>query len=153
LARVTVQRMTDGGSAAESFELLASRLAKRIMDLGNTPDDEKRAAGIREVFASDYVLHSRTGGTVLGVDAYIGRIAGGRLADMRFSMDDLVVQGDRFALRYHWTATHGDGQIGSEALEINRVADGQVVETWNYQDMLSLMGQLGVIENPFAPPS
>ena len=48
---------------------------------------------------------------------------------------------------------HGDGQIGSEALEINRVADGQVVETWNYQDMLSLMGQLGVIENPFAPPS
>ena len=67
-------------------------------------------------------------------------------------MDDLIVQGDRFALRYHWTATHGDRQIGNEALEINRVANGQVVETWNYQDMLSVMGQLGVIENPFAPP-
>jgi hypothetical protein len=67
--------------------------------------------------------------------------------------DDVVAQLDRFALRYHWTAPHGNGTIGSEALEINRVANGQVVETWNYQDMLSLMVQLGVIENPFPPPT
>jgi predicted ester cyclase len=119
---------------------------------GNTADDDARAAGIRDVFASDYVLHSRTGGTVVGIDAYIERIAGSRLPDHHFAMDDLVVQGDRFALRYHWTATHGDRQIANEALEINRVVNGQVVETWNYQDMLSVMGQLGVIENPFAPP-
>jgi len=33
------------------------------------------------------------------------------------------------------------------------VANGLVVETWNYQDTLSVMGQLGVIENPFAAPS
>lgn len=144
--------MVDDRSAAETFDELAARLAGRIMALGNTADDDARAAGIREVFASDYVLHSRTGGTVVGVDAYIERIAGGRLPDHHFAMDDLIVQGDRFALRYHWTATHGDGQIGNEALEINRVANGQVVETWNYQDMLSVLGQLGVIENPFAPP-
>ena len=68
-------------------------------------------------------------------------------------MDDLIVQGDRFALRYHWTAPHGDGEIGSEALEINRVEHGQVVETWNYQDMLSLMVQLGVIEDPSRRPA
>ncbi|MSO79272.1 MAG: hypothetical protein EXQ79_06660, partial [Acidimicrobiia bacterium] len=37
---------------------------------------------------------------------------------MHFEVDDLVVQGDRFALRYHWTAPHGDGEIGHEALEI-----------------------------------
>ena len=67
-------------------------------------------------------------------------------------MTTLVAQGDRFALRYHWTAPHGDGEIGSEALEITRVEHGNVVETWNYQDMLSLMVKLGVIEDPFAPP-
>ena len=59
----------------------------------------------------------------------------------------------RFALRYHSTAPHGDGQIGSEALEINRVAGSQVVETWNYRDMLSLMIQLGVIADPNASPT
>jgi predicted ester cyclase len=137
----------------DAFEQLAAVLAGRVMELANIADDDARATGIREVFAHDYILHSRMGGTVVGVDAYIERLAGGRLPDMRFAMDDLVVQGDRFALRYRWTATHGDGEIGSEALEINRVADGQVVETWNYQDMLSLMIQLGVIENPFPPPS
>jgi predicted ester cyclase len=142
----------DEGVAAEAFDELALRLAAQIMELANTPDDGARAAGIREVFAAEYVLHSRIGGTLVGVDAYIERIAGSRMPDMQFAMDDLVVQGDRFALRYHWTAPHGDGQIGSEALEINRVADGQVAETWNYQDLLSLIGQLGVIENPFAPP-
>ena len=72
---------------------------------------------------------------------------------MHFEMDDLVAQGDRFALRYHWTAPHGDGEIGNEALEINRVANGKVIETWNYQDLLGLMGKLGVVDNPFAPPA
>ena len=125
------------------------------MGLGNTEDDDVRAAGIREVFAPDYVLHSRMGGTVVGVEEYIERIAAGdrSLPDKHFVADDMVAQGDRFALRYHWTAPHGDGQIGSEALEINRVANGQVVETWNYRDMLLLMIQLGVIADPFAPPS
>ena len=41
---------------------------------------------------------------------------------------------------------------GTKPSRSNRVANNHVVETWNYQDMLSLMGQLGVIENPFAPP-
>ena len=37
-------------------------------------------------------------------------------------------------MRYHWTLTSEDGRIGNAALEINRVADGQVAETWNYQN-------------------
>jgi predicted ester cyclase len=139
---------------AETFEELSARLAQRIIELGNTQDDQERAAGIREVFAPDYVLHARTG-TVTGVDGYIERITANlrTFPGIRFSIDDLVAQGDRFAMRYHWTAPHGDGQVGNEALEINRVADGQVIETWNFQDMLSLMADLGVVESPFAPRS
>ena len=139
---------------AETFEELSARLAQRIIELGNTQDDQERAAGICEVFAPDYVLHARTG-TVTGVDGYIERITANlrTFPGIRFSIDDLVAQGDRFAMRYHWTAPHGDGQVGNEALEINRVADGQVIETWNFQDMLSLMADLGVVESPFAPRS
>jgi predicted ester cyclase len=137
----------------EPFEKLAERLATRIMELANTADDRVRAEGTREIFAADYILHSGSGGTVVGVDAYIERIATNLsgLPGMHFEMDDLVAQRDRFALRYHWTAPHGDGEIGNEALEINRVADGRVVETWNYQDRFSLLVELGVIDDPFAP--
>jgi predicted ester cyclase len=42
------------------------------------------------------------------------------MPDMHFVMDDLISHGDRFAMRYHWTATYGDGQVGNAALEINR---------------------------------
>jgi predicted ester cyclase len=142
-------------AAAESFNELAGLLARRIMHLANTADDDARAAVIREVFATDYVLDSRTGGTVVGVNAYIERIAGNLagIPNMYFEMDALVVQGDRFALRYHWTALHGNGTIGNEALEINRVANGQVAQTWNYQDAMPLMIQLGVIQDPFVQTS
>ena len=147
--------MIEQDAEPESFNELAGLLARRIMELANIADDDVRAEGIREVFATDYILHSRTGGTAVGVDAYIERIAGNLagIPNMHFEMDDLVAQGDRFALRYHWTAPHGDGTIGNEALEINRVASGQVAETWNYQDTMSLMIQLGVIQDPFAPTS
>lgn len=135
-----------------AFADLARRLAIRVIELANAPDDGECAAGIREVFAPHYVLHSRMGGTVVGVDAYIERIMSGRvgLPNKTFVIDDIVIDADRFALRYHWSALHGSGSIGNEALEINRVADGQIVETWNYQDMLSLMIQLGVVADPFA---
>lgn len=121
------------------------------MDLANIDDDVERAAGIRQVFSADYVLHPRTDPDVVGVETYIKRLEGSRMPNMRFAMDDLIAQGDRFAMRYHWTARHGGGHVGNAALEINRVANGQVVETWNYQDMMSLMIQLGVIANPFDP--
>jgi predicted ester cyclase len=145
--------MVGDRSDGEPFPEVAMRLATRIMELGNLADDRVRAEGIREIFAADYVLHAAGGGTVVGVEAYIERIASnlGGLPGMRFEMDDLVAHGDRFALRYHWTAPYGDGEIGNKALEINRVVRGKVVETWNYQDRLSLMVGLGVIDDPFAP--
>ena len=128
--------MVDHHDEVEPFEKVAERLATRIMELGNIADDRARAEGTREIFALDYVLHSAGGGTVVGVDAYIERIAAnlGGLPGMRFEMDDLVAQGVRFALRYHWTAPHGEGEIGNQALEINRVENGKIIETWNNVD-------------------
>ena len=56
-------------------------------------DDDARAVGIREIFATDYTLHSRTG-DVMGCDAYIERIAANlrTFSGMHFIIDDLVVQ-------------------------------------------------------------
>jgi SnoaL-like domain len=128
-----------GDRDGEPFDVVATRLARRIAELANTADVDVFAAGVRMVFSADYVLHPRTDPEVVGVEAYIERLLGARSGlppdwTYDFVIDDLVVGTDRFAMRYHWTLTSEDGRLGNAALEINRVADGQVVETWNYQN-------------------
>lgn len=128
-----------GDRDGEPFDVVATRLARRIAELANTADADVFAAGVRMVFSADYVLHPRTDPEVVGVEAYIERLLGARSGappdwTYDFVIDDLVVGTDRFAMRYHWTLTSEDGRLGNAALEINRVADGQVVETWNYQN-------------------
>ena len=128
-----------GDRDGEPFDVVATRLARRIAELANTADADELAAGVRMVFSADYVLHPRTDPEVVGVEAYIERQLGLRSGlppdwTYDFVIDDLVVGTDRFAMRYHWTLTSEDGRLGNAALEINRVADGQVVETSNYQN-------------------
>jgi hypothetical protein len=132
--------MANSSDPVETFEDVAVRLARQIAEFANTADDDEFAAGVRMVYSADYVLHPRTDPAVVGVEAYIERLMGGRRlrssgASWDFVNDDVVVGTDRFAMRYHWTLTSGDSRIGNAALEINRVADGQVVETWNFQDV------------------
>ncbi len=85
-----------GDSDGEPFDLLATRLARRIAELANTADADAFAAGVRTVFSDDYVLHPRTDPDVVGVEAYIERLLGARSGlppDWRydFVIDDLVV--------------------------------------------------------------
>ena len=64
-------------AAAETFDELAGAFSPGGSWNSRTlPMTTLGRLGGREVFASDYVLHSRIGGTVVGVDAYIERIAG-----------------------------------------------------------------------------
>jgi predicted ester cyclase len=75
----------------------------------------------------------------------------GAFPDMHSSIDDMVVEGDKVALRATSTGTH-DGEwmgvpatgrhIAFEYAEIYRIADGKVVEYWCLPDMGGLMRQL-----------
>ncbi len=82
--------------------------------------------------------------------------------DLRLTIEDLVAEGDRVAVR--WTL-HGTQQgtfmgmpptgkaVRIAALEINRVRAGQVAEHWVVLDQLSLLQQLGVLPAPAQPPT
>ncbi len=110
-------------------------------------DPARRAAAQREVFAPDYVLHPRNDPDVTGLDAYIERTSPNQLFDsMEFFLDDLIETADGFVMRYHWTAGYKGQPIGNKAIEINRVADGLVVETWNAQDTCSVIQQISAID-------
>jgi predicted ester cyclase len=83
--------------------------------------------------------------------------------DMRQTLDDLLVDGDKAVLRVTCTGTQtgpvefvhmpmkATGKtVKFEQIHIVRVANGQIVEHWLGQDSLALFRQLGV---QLSPPS
>jgi hypothetical protein len=72
--------------------------------------------------------------------------------DIHFTIDDMVVEGDKVAVRLTWTGTHkGELQgipptnkkVTSWEIEIDRVAKGKIAEIWTRYDTSSVMQQLG----------
>jgi steroid delta-isomerase-like uncharacterized protein len=77
--------------------------------------------------------------------------------DCRLVLEDLLAEGDRVAARWTFRGTHAGGFLGiaptgkpvsMSAIEVNRVADGKVVEHWVALDQLGLLQQLGAVPAP-----
>jgi len=75
--------------------------------------------------------------------------------DVRLTVEDLVVESDRAALRYRLQGTHGGPYLGVaptglrfdvEGLTLLRVADGRVVEEWHSPTELAILRQLGAVQ-------
>jgi steroid delta-isomerase-like uncharacterized protein len=73
--------------------------------------------------------------------------------DMRITVEDMLVDGDKLAARCSVTATHtGPGvmpgptnkAVNITGICIARVENGKIVEGWNNFDFLSLYQQLGM---------
>jgi predicted ester cyclase len=71
----------------------------------------------------------------------------------------MIAEGDKVVTRYTARFTHKGAfmgipptgkQIVARGVEINRIKDGKIVETWDFMDYLGVMTQLGVI--PGASP-
>ena len=77
--------------------------------------------------------------------------------DARFTVEDMIGEGDRVAARLTMRGTHlgplngvpptGRAVVVS-GMSIERVADGRIVEGWNENDALGLLQQLGVLPPP-----
>jgi len=109
-----------------------------------------------EFVAPDYTEHSEG---FEGVEPFKLQITAFRAAfpDLRVTVEDLLIDGDRFASRTTVTGTHtGDlmgipatGQrITVEAVDIGRIEGGQAQERWGGLNMYSMLTQLGVIPAP-----
>jgi predicted ester cyclase len=75
--------------------------------------------------------------------------------DARLTVEDLVVEGDRAALRYRLQGTHRGPYLGVaptglgfdvEGLTLLRLADGRVVEEWHSPTELAILRQLGAVQ-------
>jgi steroid delta-isomerase-like uncharacterized protein len=79
--------------------------------------------------------------------------------DLNFSIDDMVAEGDKVAVKYTIKGTHKGTyqgipatgkQIAVKGVEIFKIAGRKLVEGWDFPDSLGLMTQLGIV--PSAAP-
>lgn len=111
------------------------------------------------IFAADYVNHEPTappGGWPRGPEGPKAIVGTYRTAfpDVHFTIDEQLADGDKVVTR--WTA-HGTQtgplmglpptgkSVAITGISIERVADGEIAETWVNFDLLGLMTQLGFV--------
>ena len=110
-----------------------------------------------ELVSNDYIDH--TG--VPDRETYRQLIVQSRIAfpDLRLTIEDEIVEGERWVGRFRWTATHGGEfmgvpatgrRISIEGIGILRIVDGRMVERWNVTDVIGLLQQIGALPDQFA---
>ena len=117
--------------------------------------DDQDAPAVRRQVAPDFVDHEMPPGTPPGPEPVIQfrNILYEAFPDLRVTLDDMVAEGDRVAVRATWTGTHrgpfpmlpapvSNRQFTFSGMVFWRVRDGQLVERWGTIDRLGLMQQL-----------
>lgn len=112
-----------------------------------------------ELVADDYVGANGERGPA----GFTSTVAGLRAAfpDIHFTVEDLVGDGDRVAVRWVWHATHAGPFRGiaatgkpvtNTAIAIYQLAGGKIVRAWLESDRLGALQQIGAVPALPAPP-
>jgi steroid delta-isomerase-like uncharacterized protein len=113
---------------------------------------------VDEFTAMDFVRHDLGGNfpDVMGIESLKRFVTALRSAfpDIQMTLEDMISDGDRVVVRFTAHATHKGHILGIAptgrrvtwaGINIYRVADGKVHETWQLADTLGLMRQLGAV--------
>jgi steroid delta-isomerase-like uncharacterized protein len=114
-----------------------------------------RPEAVDELLADHFVPHTwpSTGDGKGDLKRAIERVSMG-LADSRFTIEDMIAEGDRVAVRVTARATQVGEFMGLPPsgktytigeIHIFRIQDGKVTEHWHQFDQLGLLRQLGAM--------
>lgn len=116
-------------------------------------------AVIDETTATNCVFHRATGEDIRGLKDFKQYMSGlfSAFPDNKMTLDDMIVEEDKAAIRFTFTGTHKGEYMGipptnkkvtGSIIEIHRTAGGKLVEIWQRFDTLGFMQQVGVIPTP-----
>jgi predicted ester cyclase len=111
-----------------------------------------------DLVSANVVNHNPFPGTGPGIEGVKQAITAmlGLFPDARFTVDEMIGEGDKVAVRVTLRGTHQGSFMGrpptgatvtSTELIVFRIAAGKVVETWASRDDLGMMRQLGGTPN------
>ena len=114
-------------------------------------------AAVDELVSSDVVLHLPTPGGEIhgpeGVRQFYTTLQAA-FPDIHFTIEDQIDSGDKVVTRWTCRGTHKGKfqgmsptgkQINVTGIDIDRIANGKVVECWPIMDELGMMQQLGEV--------
>ena len=116
-------------------------------------------AAMDEFYANDFLMHLSTGEDMYGLKN-IKQVASdefNEFPDLHYAIDDMIVEGNKVAVRLTATGTHKGEFMGVSptnkkvtvrVILIDRFTGGKIVEEWVIGDNLSLMQQLGAVPIP-----
>jgi steroid delta-isomerase-like uncharacterized protein len=126
--------------------------------------NQRRLDVLDEIAAEDYVEHDPFPGQGNGRADLKARVVGLHNAfnPFRFTVEDVIAEGDRVAVRWTNAGTDSGGFMGIPptgkgfgiaGIDIHVVRDGRLAEHWHVVDLLGQMQQLGLIPAPGGDPS
>ncbi len=125
-----------------------------ILDSAQGDIDRFKTADWDSICSSDYVIHFTNMDMNLEQFIQYNATIFTAFPDMRFTIDDMIAEGDKVVARYTLKGTFKKEyqgiaptgkQITAKGVSIDRIVKGRDVETWDFPDMLSIMTQLGAI--------
>jgi predicted ester cyclase len=114
---------------------------------------------IDELYATETIQHSSTGEDIRGIKNYKQHVSElcNVFPDIHFTIDDMVAEGDKVAVRLTVTGTNKGAFRGAPPtnkkvtlwmIQIDHIVGGKFVEGWSRYDTFGLMRQLGLIPPP-----
>jgi steroid delta-isomerase-like uncharacterized protein len=135
-------------------EEMRAALTKMLDDFWHKEDVEAAYA----IYADDVVFQRIPFPPVVGKADNMQADAGTLVAfsNNRVTVDEIIVEGDRAAIRWTWEATHSGvspslgipptgKRVSIVGCSVFHFRNGKIVEQWEYSDLLGLLQQLGVI--------
>ena len=121
--------------------------------------NKKNLAAADEIVAEDFVELDPLPGQEQGREGLkqILSMFFAAFPDLRWTVEEQIAEGDKVVSRFTWRGTHkGEflgisptgGQVTVKGVVIDRVVEGQFVESRILMDNLGMMQQLGVIPAP-----
>jgi steroid delta-isomerase-like uncharacterized protein len=120
--------------------------------------NKRRLELVDEIISTSHALHDpNVSGSAVGPEAYKRQVTRFIMAfpDLRFSIEDIVVEKEKVAVAWSITGTHKgeflgiaptNKRVSVEGITISHIADGKIMDSYISWDALGMIHQLG------APP-
>ena len=135
--------------STEQNKTIARRYAEELQDFWRTGD----LSFVDRIFDSNYIQHVPGVPASMSVKQIFAALRAG-IPDFQTTIEDLIAEGDRVAVRISWQGTHKGELMGIPPtgkhvkvteMQIYRMTNGKIVERWVESDVLGMMQQLGII--------
>jgi steroid delta-isomerase-like uncharacterized protein len=117
--------------------------------------NKRRLELVDEIISTSHALHDpNVSGSAVGPEAYKRQVTRFIMAfpDLRFSIEDIVVEKEKVAVAWNITGTHKgeflgiaptNKRVSVEGITISHISDGKIMDSYISWDALGMTQQLG----------